>query len=311
MSSDLRPAESAASRLASSLPVPPLGLALLIGLALGWGLNWPAMKVVLQEMGPWSFRVLCLFLGGGALLLITRLSGHPAGAPVRKLPALGLAALFNITGWHLCSAYGLLYIGSGRASIIAFTMPLWASLISVPVLGERIRPRQIVALAAGLAALGLLIGQDLAVLGAAPVGALFMLGAALSWAIGTIMIKKMAPWPMPVTALSGWQLLLGGIPVLIGWWFLEDVPDFTALSAQALVGLTFAIGVAMVFAHTAYFKLVSLVPANVAAISTLAVPVVGVISSAWLLGEAIGLAETTALVLVLAGLVLLLRPLRT
>ncbi len=310
MSSELRPAEPGASRFASSLPVPPLGLALLVGLALGWGLNWPAMKVVLLEMGPWTFRVLCLFVGGGALLLLTWLWGQRPGIPAAQVPALGLAALFNITGWHLCSAYGLLYIGSGRASIIAFTMPLWASLIGVQVLGERIRARHVVALAAGLVALALLVGQDLAVLGEAPIGAMLMLGAALSWAIGTIMIKKMAPWPMPVMALSGWQLILGGVPVLIGWWFLESWPDFTALSGQALFSLAFAIGVAMVFCHTAYFKLVSLVPANVAAISTLAVPVVGVISSAWLLAEPIGLAATMALLLVLSGLVLLLRPMR-
>ena len=65
--------------------------------------------------------------------------------------------------------------------------------------------------------------------------------------------------------------------------------------------------VAMIFCHTAYFKLVSLLPAHVAAISVLAVPAVGVISSAWLLGEPVGLAEAAALLLVVGGLFLLLR----
>ena len=64
----------------------------------------------------------------------------------------------------------------------------------------------------------------------------------------------------------------------------------------------------MIFCHTAYFKLVSLLPAHVAAISVLAVPVVGVVSSAWLLGEPVGLAEASALLAVVGGLFLLTRP---
>ena len=61
-----------------------------------------------------------------------------------------LVALFNITAWHLFSAYALLYTGSGRAAIIGYTMPIWASALSVWVLHERIGARQILALALGM-----------------------------------------------------------------------------------------------------------------------------------------------------------------
>ena len=61
-----------------------------------------------------------------------------------------------------------------------------------------------------MVALALLIGQDLAVVGSAPVGALLMAGAALSWAIGTVLVKKFAWDGMAVMALTGWQQLIGG-----------------------------------------------------------------------------------------------------
>jgi drug/metabolite transporter (DMT)-like permease len=84
-----------------------------------------------------------------------------------------------------------------------------------------------------------------------------------------------------------------------------------ALGLPSAIGLFYAVFVAMVFCHTAYFKLVSLLPAHVAAISVLAVPVVGVVSSAWLLAEPVGPAEIGALALVVSALTLLIRASRT
>jgi drug/metabolite transporter (DMT)-like permease len=109
-------------------------------------------------------------------------------------------------------------------------------------------------------------------------------------------------------ALTAWQQLIGGAPIVLGWWLLEPVPDLTALSVPAALGLAYAIFVAMIFCQTAFFKLLSLLPAHVAAISVLPVPVVGVISSALILNEPVGVAEIAALTLVVGGLFLLVRP---
>jgi drug/metabolite transporter (DMT)-like permease len=283
------------------------GIALLAALTVTWGFNWPMMKLALQEVPPWTFRTLCVMVGGGALLALTAVTGGRVTFPARRLPALMLVALFNITAWHLFSAYALLYTGSGRAAIIGYTMPLWASALSVWLLHERVGPRQILALALGMTGLALLLAQDFGQVGATPIGALLMLGASVSWAIGTILVKRFVWHPMPVMALTGWQLLIGGVPIVIGWWLREPVPDLTALSLPAALGLAYAVLVAMVFCQTAYFWMLTLVPANVAAMAVMAVPVVGVLSSAWILAEPVGPAEAVALVLVVGGLFLLVR----
>jgi drug/metabolite transporter (DMT)-like permease len=305
----MRPAEPGApAPLASDAAIWSLsGIALLAALTVTWGFNWPMMKLAVQEVPPWTFRTLCVMVGGGALLALTALTGGRVTFPARRLPALMLVALFNITAWHLFSAYALLYTGSGRAAIIGYTMPIWASPLSVWLLHERIGPRPIFALALGMAGLALLLAQDLGQVGATPIGPLLMLGASVSWAIGTVLIKRFVWHPMPVMALTGWQLLIGGVPIVIGWWLWEPVPDVGALSLPAALGLAYAVLVAMIFCQTAYFRMVSLVPANVAAMAVMAVPVVGVLSSAWVLGEPVGPAEVVALVLVVGGLFLLVR----
>jgi drug/metabolite transporter (DMT)-like permease len=286
--------------------IPRLGILLIVMIAFGWGMNWPAMKIALEEIPPWTFRVVCIAIAASLLLIITRVNGERVAIAPRQIPALLLVALFSVVGWQMFSAFGLLYIGSGRAAIIAFTMPIWATALSILFLGEHLRVRQIAALALGMAGLGLLMSDEVAAVGNAPLGGALMVAAALSWAIGTILVKKLDWGGIPVTAFSGWQLLVGGLPLLIGWALLEPWPDFFAWSLEAWIGMLFASVVGMVFCVTGYFKLLTLVSASVAATGTVAVPVVGVVSSALILGEPIGLPEIAALLLVLGALVLLL-----
>lgn len=284
------------------------GLLFLTVLSVTWGVNWPMMKLALQDIPVWTFRSLCLMVGGSTLLLITWLSRQPVALPHGKLAAIAFVSIFNITGWHLCSAYGLLHTGGGRAAIIGYTMPLWTSIFSVYILKTKPSRRQVLALMSGMAALVTLLADDLRNLSGAPLGVIFMLLAALNWGFGTILVKKIDWGGMSVLALTGWQQLIGGIPIVIGWWILEPIPDFSKYSLSALAGLGYAVFIAMVFCHTAYFKLVSLVPAHVAAMGVMAVPVVGVVSSAWILGETIGWPEWLALAFVVTLMLLLVRP---
>lgn len=289
----------------AGLVIPRLALALIVMIALGWGLNWPAMKVVLAEIPPFTFRTVCVAIAGVMLLTIARSGGGSIWLRPRHLPTLLLITLFSVMGWQMFSAFGLLFIGSGKASIIAFTMPLWATLLSILFLGERISARQVIALGLGMVALALLLGEDLRAVGESPVGGLLMVAAAFSWAAGTVIVKKTGWLDLPVTAFTGWQLLIGGIPLALGAALTEPTPDLLGMSALAWACLLFASIVGMVFCVTGYFKLVTLVPASIAATGTLAVPVVGVVSSALLLGEAVGTADVVALLLVISGLGLL------
>ena len=120
-------------------PASPLkGIVLLALLSLFWGLAWPAMKTVLGEVRPWTFRAICLAAGGTALLALARAGGADLRVPAGDLTPLIITSLINITGWHILSAYGLTLLHAGRAVIIAYTMPLWAILLSRLLLKENI-----------------------------------------------------------------------------------------------------------------------------------------------------------------------------
>ncbi len=298
-----RPGEAGAGTGAAGL------VTLVAAVTLLWGLNWPVMKIALAEIPPWSYRVVCVYGAGVTLLLLALLTGERILLARRHLLPLILVALFSVTGWHMLTAYGLRMVGGGRAAIIAYTMPIWAAMLSAGVLGERLERRHLIGLGLGMLGMALLLGPDIVAIGQAPLGSLLVLGAAFCWGAGTVGVKAF-DWGIGTKALAAWQLLVGGLPILLMRPLVEPWPDFGSFSTSALLAMGYTVFVALVFCFTSFIWLVRRLPATVAAISTLAIPVVGVASSAWMLDEPVGIREVLSLLLVLVALSLVLLPRR-
>ena len=194
---------------------------------------------------------------------------------------------------------------AGRAAIIAYTMPVWASILGIFILGERLAPASLAGLCLGIGGLAILIGPDIKAIGSAPLGAVFMLGAAISWAGGTVFMKYFR-WRMPIIVLIGWQLILGGIPIIIGTLIFEPITAILQLSWRGALAIAYIIILGMIFCYWIWFKVIELFPANVASIGTLAIPIIGVFSSAVILGEKVGFQEIAALILVVMALAIIL-----
>lgn len=279
----------------------PRLLWVLAGLTIAWGFNWTAMKVSLAEVSPWTFRSLCLGAGSGVLFAVLRASGQPLGVPRGQWGRLVLLALFNITTWNILVAYGVSMIPSGRAAILAYTMPVWAIPLSVLVLGEKITARRAAGLVMGMAGMALLLVEDFATLRAAPLGSLLVLSAAFFWGLGTV-LQKRYPVAMPLGAYTAWIMLIGGVPIFIGMALFDLGQPVREISMPAALGVLYNVVIAFAWAHWAWLKLATTLPVSVFSISMLVIPVVGVMSGILFLGERPSWQEYAALVLVLASL---------
>ncbi|HEX6265326.1 MAG TPA: DMT family transporter [Burkholderiales bacterium] len=279
----------------------------LAALTLAWGFNWTAMKVALGEVPPWTFRSFCLGLGSAVLFAALRAGGQRLAVPRRQWARLALLAFLNITCWNMLVAFGVALIPSGRAAILAYTMPVWAIPLSVGLLGERITRRKLAGLVLGLTALALLLGDNVASLGAAPLGSLLVLGAALTWALGTVLQKRF-PVSMPAGAYTAWIMLLGGVPIFLGTLLFEDLASLRGVGFRAWAGVLYNVLVSFAFAHWAWIKIATSVPVSVFSISMLIIPVIGVLSGIVFLGERPSWAEVAALLLVLGALATVIRP---
>jgi drug/metabolite transporter (DMT)-like permease len=279
--------------------LPRQGLLLLIALSLFWGLNWPIMKTVLTEVPPLYFRSSCLLLGGAGMLALARASGNRIAVPRGCWRRVLLLSLFNIIGWNVFAIYGVSLLPSGRAALLGYTMPLWSTLLSVWLLGERVTARRLIGLGLGLAGIMALLGGSLEGMRQSPLGVLCMMLAAWSWAIGVVLFKRL-PLAMPTSALTGWTMLLGGIPVMLAAIVLESsrlvIPSF-----WPVFGLVYNTLIAFMFCYWAWNRIVLMVPVSVSSLSSLATPLVGVMGGTLLLGEALGWREVLAALLILAA----------
>lgn len=283
-----------------------LGFGLLLLAVVGWGSNWPPIKLILLEIPVFSARAWPGLLGAFGLALLVRLSGERLVVPTGLWPRLWLAALLNITAWMGLSTVALLWLNASEACLVCYTMPLWAVLLAWPILGERPGARRLAALAMGFTGLLVIIGGRGLDPGLAKLpGVGFALAAAVLFALGTVLTKK-RPLPLPPGAAVVWQVALGMLPI-VALALVMDRPDPAAISPRTWALLAYSAIVPLCLCYLAWFAALRRLPAGVAATGTLLAPVVGVLGSALVLGEPFAAPELAAMALTLGGVALAAR----
>jgi drug/metabolite transporter (DMT)-like permease len=280
--------------------------ALIVLIGLFWGLNWPAVKILIGEIAPFTLRATG-FAAGAVVLSVLAYGRAEALMPQRaEWVQLVAAGLLTVFGFNVLTAFGQLVTETSKAAIIAFTMPVWTAVFAALFLGENLGAARVLAIALGMSALALLIDEDLPAFLAAPKGALFMLGSALSWAAGTVVLKDRT-WSIGPLARTAWMLAVSTPPAVVAALVFEQPWQQGRPSPLVLATLVFHIALPMAFCYAAWVTLVARLPASVAAIGTLLIPVVGVVSASAIFGDALTWQRLSALALVLISITAALR----
>ncbi|WP_284269473.1 DMT family transporter [Bradyrhizobium iriomotense] len=286
--------------------IAPAGLMFLAITSVGWGFNWPVTKFLLSELPPLTLRGVTGVLGALLLAVLAVIRRDSLQIAPAIWPRLLVAALLNVTGWMVLMGLALLWLPASEAALIAYTMPVWASLFAWPVLGERPTLLRTIALVMAFAGLASIMGGNGVSASVAKLpGIVMALAGAIGFAVGTVTSKKYPIHLPPITA-AAWQIGLGCLPVAIVGLALET----THLSQVTLVGwglLVYSVVGQFCIAYVSWFAALSRLPASVAAIGTMAVPVIGVVTSALALHEPLGPGQIAALIFTLAGVVLATR----
>jgi drug/metabolite transporter (DMT)-like permease len=277
-----------------------------VALTLMWGVNWPMMKLSLREMTPLYFRAATMTCGTLWLYLFFRWRGVrmlPQGAEWRSVVTLGLP---NVLGWHTMAVLGVKELASGRAAILGFTMPIWTVLISVLFLGERLTRRVAFAAVAVAITVGLLISHELTTISGRPIGIVWMELAALSWAIGTLMMRR-ARLTLPIEALTVWMMALASLCLWLIAALAEPWPSWQ-FSATMWATLGYAVLINYGFAQIIWFGLARDLPPATSAMSVMAVPLTGTLSATVITGEWPHWQDYVAVVFVMAAIAAVLLP---
>ena len=286
--------------------VSPKVLALLALLTLVWGTNWPLFRIALEELPVLTFRAITMIVGVAMLTAILLARGESFAVPKGRWPALFAASATNILIWNVTTALAVLYIPSGHASVLAYTMPLWVALIGFVVFKQRLTGRLLAAIVIGALAVLALMLPNFASYERAPAGLFWGLFAGFCWAIGTFIVKRTA-WSGMGLSLTFWQVVISLPPILLGALLIDGLPDHWP-SAKALAATIYTGAIPMALGTATWFALVKLLPAQVAALSSIAIPIVAIVSGVLLLSEPLSALQTVAIASTVVALWLALVP---
>lgn len=273
--------------------VSPKVLALLGALTLVWGTNWPLFRIALDELPVFTFRALVLSSAVIMLTTILLVRRESFAVPKGKWPALILASAMNIGIWNIATSLAVLYIPSGHASVLAYTMPLWVAVLGFVVFGQKLTGRLLAAIAIGAGAVAALMIPNFQSYASAPLGLFWGLLAGFCWAVGTFVVKR-TNWSGMGLSLTFWQVLITLPPIALGALVFDGLPTHWP-SAKALAATIYTGAIPMALGTATWFTLVKLLPAQVAALSSIAIPIVAIVSGILMLNEPLSTLQAVAI----------------
>ena len=281
-------------------------LVVLVILTLVWGVNWPVMKLGVQDFPPLTFRAMAIVLGLPVLALVLLMLKVPFRIARAHWRELFWLAMFNMILWHGLIIFAVKTLSSGRAAILGYTMPIFSAVFGALFFGNALRSRAWAGVAAAAVGVVLLLWHELTDLSGKPVGVAVALLAAATWAVGTHRMRR-TTIPVPTLTLVFWMTALTTVSMVLSSVLFER--DQWKMPSPANMGaMLFNAVLVYGFAQAAWFYLARALPPVASTLSVMFIPVVGVLSGAWWLGERLHWQDWAAVVLMMVAIASVLLP---
>lgn len=277
---------------------------LLVFLSVLWGATFFFVAVAVHDIPPLTLVLARVALAALVLLPIARVLGLSLPRSLAAWRAYAVLAILNNVVPFSLIFYGQTRIASGLASVLNATTPLFTLLVARAFAGEPFTPEKLGGVLLGIAGVAVLMGPD-ALSGSASstIGALCVLGAALSYGLAALWMRRLKDIPPLVSAqaqlMCSAAMLLPAAALVDRFWQLP-VPGAAALAA--VLGLAVF---STALAYIVFFRINATAgPTNVMLV-TLLIPVTGTGLGALVLDERLTLNQFAGALVIASGLVVI------
>ncbi|MGH2444479.1 MAG: EamA family transporter [Candidatus Limnocylindria bacterium] len=281
----------------------------LLTVYLVWGSTYFAIAVMIETMPPLLSAGVRFVTAGllmlGALVAHARL--RPGAAPIERPTSAQWRTAFIVGTLLLLGGNGgvvlsELRIPSGVAAVLVATVPIWLAVLDALVTRRRPSGLVVGGLVAGIVGVAVLLAPVEGIDGLDPIGVLLVVGAALSWAIGSLYARH-APLPRSNLLGTGMEMLGGGLALIVAGALLGEIgrTDLASFSARSLLAIGYLVVVGSIAGYTAYTWLLAHVPVTTAGTYAYVNPIVAVALGAIFLAEPITPRTVVATVLIIVA----------
>jgi len=281
-------------------------LALLTCLTLIWGFNWPMLKIGVNTFPALSFRILSMWIAMPFLALVIWRMRMPFAIPRKHWSELLQLMVSNYLIWYSLVILALPYLNSGRTAILGYTMPIFSALIGYWVFRDPIKPRAVLGVVCASVAVLLLLRHELTSLAGSPWALITVLASAATWGYGTQRMRRTI-LTVPTVTAAFWMLSLSTpLMTLLAWHLESDRWHWPSpITWGVILYNTFGV---FVFAQTAWLVLARALPPVASTLSVMFIPILGVFSSSYFLGEVLHSEDFAAMGLIVVSIALVLWP---
>ena len=255
---------------------------LVVLLAFAWGLNWISVSIGLRGAPPWTLRFLGAGLGALTLIVAATLSGHTLRVPRGERVHVMVAGFLNVALFQILSTFAQLNGATSRVIILAYSMPIWTTIMGRLLLGERLTTMRQIAIALCIVGLAILVWPLFA--HGIPITVVLGLACAWCWCGATVYLTWVKA-TVPPLANAAWQLVFGFLFIAGGTFIFEGVPHVNGISRDTWLAILFMGIIGTGLAHFLWWSVAARLPAITASIGALLVPVIGVVASTIVLHE--------------------------
>ena len=273
-------------------------LAALVAMVVIWGYSWVQMKIGMRYAHPFEFAAWRVGIGCAVLFAVVKMK-RPA-ITLRSYKMAALLGFLQVALFVSLTHLALMFAGPGKTSVLTFTMPFWMIVFAHFILREKMRGAQWLAVALAFAGLVLIVApwQLTSV-----TGSLLAIAAGAVWAITAVLSKR---WPIAAEdplLFTAWQLLFGFVALAA---LAFAVPhDPIRWTGEFVFALLFSAVLATALGWWLWTYVLATMPAGIAGLNSLGIPVIAVVASAIQLGERPPALELTGMLAIGVALAML------
>ena len=259
---------------------------------------WSLFKIAIEVIPPLSFRVIIGIPAFALLLFLGFRKVKTVYVPKSDFKPLLLISFFNVTLWQVLMLYGINMLGGGRAAVLTYTMPVWATIFASIFGYEKINISIMISLIFGMIGI-LFLSLEINIFDNL-FGFLITLCAGLSWAIGT-MIVKYGGIKSDGLIVAGWQQIIGIVPI-IPFALYFDLNNFELIEYRHILIIIYGIFLSSAYTYWAYFTILQKFSVNVTSISIMAVPILAILVDYFFVGVKFSGFDWLALIFIVSGI---------
>ena len=282
---------------------------LLVFITLFWGVNWPVMKMAVTNYPAMTFRGLSIIVGILTLAVYYKIKRISFYVPRQEWGLILVLGILNMAVWHVLLMVALPHLNSGRAAVIGYTMPVFSALWGASLYRQKFKTSHYTFI--GLAFLGILflLSTEFTTLSGSPLAALTLLAATATWALGTQKLKR-AETNLNILTIAFWMTVVTALaifPFSVGLerqdWVIPSMPVTLAILFNGIIIFGFC--------HTAWAYIARTLSPVASSVSISLIPVLGLLSGAYFLGEQLYWQDGLAVILIGLAVLGTLRPDKT